>query len=116
MRALEGGDQLQTVIQPLVVVASTREMALSRIPVWEVGHSSEGSKFWVKPSSGDFERIEDLEGLVVWGTPDDVIEQIGAFMARGVDDFVFDLRLQFDEYEAALELIGQEVLPAIRAD
>ena len=108
------GRDIPKVIQPLVVIARDREDARRRIPVEEVAHSSEGSRFWVRPASGDFETLEDLRGLVVWGTPGDVADQIQEFAARGIDDFVFDFRLQYDEYPAALELVGREVLPRVR--
>lgn len=113
-----GGDRakdMYTIIQPLVVVAETREAAAARVPIDEVAHSSGGSKFWLKPESGEFRTVEDLRGLVVYGTPEDVVEQVLEFHELGIDEFIFDLRLQFDEYEKAHELIGTEVLPALKA-
>jgi probable F420-dependent oxidoreductase len=105
---------LPTIIQPLVIVARTTQEAADRLPLDLLLHSSEGSRLWVRPASGEFRSIEDLEGLVLYGSPDDVIRQSQAFIDRGIDELVFDLRLQFDEYVDALELIGKEVLPALR--
>ncbi|MQA81639.1 MAG: LLM class flavin-dependent oxidoreductase [Streptosporangiales bacterium] len=111
----ERASEMHTIIQPLVVVAPTREAAVAKVPVDEVAHSSGGAKFWLKPPSGEFRTVEDLRGLVVCGTPDDVVEQVMEFHDLGIDELVFDLRLQFDEYEDAHELLGAEVLPALRA-
>jgi probable F420-dependent oxidoreductase len=115
MREASEGRAMYSVVQPLVVLDSSREAAEARIPVTEITHSSEGAKFWVKPPSGEFKTADDLAGLVVHGSPDDIVAQILEFADREVDEFVFDLRLQFDEYEHVLEVIGSEVLPAVRS-
>ena len=76
-----------------------------------LAESSEGASHWIKPPSGKFQTIEDLEGLLIVGNPDDCAAEIEKFRARGVEHLVFDLRLQYDHYEESLELIGKEVLP-----
>lgn len=111
----EAAAGMHKIIQPLVVVAESREAAAARVPIDEVAHSSGGSKFWLKPPSGEFRTVDDLHGLVVYGTPSDVVEGVLEFAEIGIDEFVFDLRLQFDEYEKALEMIGTEVLPAVKS-
>lgn len=109
------GRHIRKVIQPLTMIDRSREAARRRIPVAQIAASSEGAKFWVRPPSGGFETAEDLEGLLLWGSPPDVVDQLRAFHRRGIDDIVFDLRLQFDEYAAVLEIIGRQILPAVRA-
>ena len=101
---------MYTIIQPLTAVAENRNRAESLVDVDAIVHSSAGAKFWVKPDSGEYRTIQDLEGLVVCGTPEDVAEQILVFDQLGIDEFIFDFRLQFEEYEEALELIGETVL------
>jgi alkanesulfonate monooxygenase SsuD/methylene tetrahydromethanopterin reductase-like flavin-dependent oxidoreductase (luciferase family) len=64
---------------------------------------------------GGFNTLEDLLGIVLAGTPDEVVEQIAMIAGYGIDHFVFDLRLQDDRFEEVLELIGSEVMPALRA-
>lgn len=103
----------RTVIQPLVVVARSREEAERLVPIEEVAGSSQGSKFWVRPESGEFRTIEDLAGLVVCGTPQQVAEQVAEFAELGIDEFIFDFRLQYAAYEDVLELVGEEVLPLL---
>ena len=106
----EKAERMLTIIQPLVVVAEDRKRAESLVPIQEVAHSSAGAKNWIKPESGEYRTIQDLEGLVVCGTPDDVVEQIMAFDELGIDEFIFDFRLQYEDYEEILELVGETVL------
>ena len=99
---------------PVIFLDESREAARSKIDVHALAHSSEGSDRWLKPASGDFERIEDLEGLLIAGSVDECLAEILKFKERGVDEFVFDLRLQFDNYEEILDRIGLELLPRLK--
>ncbi len=73
-------------------------------------------KWWAKPPSGRFETADDIEGSLIAGTPGEVVEQVGRFAAVGVEHLVFDLRMNFDRWFASVELLGREVLPALRTD
>jgi alkanesulfonate monooxygenase SsuD/methylene tetrahydromethanopterin reductase-like flavin-dependent oxidoreductase (luciferase family) len=97
-----------TVIQPLVIVDDTYEKAARRVPIRQVAESSEGARFWVAPASGEFRTIADLRGLVMCGTPEDVVSQLADFRDRGIDEVVLDFRLQFGEYDAVLSAVGVE--------
>ena len=102
-------------VVPPTTIAETEEEA------WE-GTSVDGllawangrGKWWVKPESGRFETAEDLEGSLIAGTPDQVIEQTARFEQAGVDHLVFDLRLSFDRWMGSIDLLGRHVLPALR--
>jgi hypothetical protein len=48
------------------------------------------------------------------GNIDECFEEIAKFAARGVDEMVFDVRLQFDRYEEIIEEIGSALLPKLR--
>jgi probable F420-dependent oxidoreductase len=96
---------------PIVRIDKDRARARADIDVAALAGSSEGTPHWIKPPSGKFETIEDLEGLLVVGNPDDCAAEIEKFRRRGVEHFVFDLRLQYHRYEEALKLIGAELLP-----
>lgn len=70
---------------------------------------------WFKKRDGtEFSTVEDTEGVLVIGTPDDVADKIREYHSWGVDHFVFDLRFTFDELDYCLDLIGEEVLPQLR--
>jgi alkanesulfonate monooxygenase SsuD/methylene tetrahydromethanopterin reductase-like flavin-dependent oxidoreductase (luciferase family) len=110
----ERGRRLRWGAIPIVCVDEDRKRAFDRVDVPALAGSSEGSANWIKPASGEFRTPEDLEGLLVAGDPSDVVREIRKFEARGIDQFVFDLRLQFDSYEDKVELIAREVLPSFR--
>lgn len=69
-----------------------------------------------KPVRGDKEdfTIEELEGYLIWGEPEEICEYVERFIEMGVDQITFDMRAFFDEYEERLELIGDEVIPQFR--
>lgn len=116
LRALgeEAGKQMRVGAIPLVFLDESRAKARAKLDVPALAHSSEGSLRWIKPASGDFSTVEDLEGLLIAGSPDECLAEIAKFRERGVDELIFDLRLQFDQYEEKLELLATAVLPAAR--
>jgi len=71
-------------------------------------------KWWVKPTSGEFATVEDIEGSLIAGNPDEVIEQVKRFQEAGVEHLVFDLRLTYERWFSSIELLGRHVLPAFR--
>jgi alkanesulfonate monooxygenase SsuD/methylene tetrahydromethanopterin reductase-like flavin-dependent oxidoreductase (luciferase family) len=112
--AAAGGRPRPTVAAiPTTSVAATREEALSRVNVPGLLKWANNAKFWVKPPSGTFADIADIEGVLVYGTPDDIVEQVKRIAAAGVDHLVFDFRLSFDRWEEQMELLGAEVLPRL---
>ena len=117
MRGLvvENGWAMPTVgVVPPTTIAETEEEAWSGTSVegllkW----ANERGKWWVKPPSGVFETAEDIEGSLIAGTPDQVVAQTARFAEVGVEHLVFDLRLSFDRWHASIDLLGNEVLPAL---
>jgi alkanesulfonate monooxygenase SsuD/methylene tetrahydromethanopterin reductase-like flavin-dependent oxidoreductase (luciferase family) len=116
--AAEAGRSVPTIaIIPPTAIAKTREAALTGLNVkgllrW----ANERGKWWVKPPSGKFETIEDIEGSLIAGAPDDVVEEVKKFEAVGVEHLVFDFRLRFDEWFSSIELLGTKVLPQLRKE
>jgi alkanesulfonate monooxygenase SsuD/methylene tetrahydromethanopterin reductase-like flavin-dependent oxidoreductase (luciferase family) len=106
---------------PTVGVVPPTSIAPTEAAAWE-GTSVEGllrwanerGKWWVKPPSGTFETAEDIEGSLIVGTPDQVIDQTRKFADVGVEHLVFDLRLSFDRWFESIELLGTAVLPELR--
>jgi alkanesulfonate monooxygenase SsuD/methylene tetrahydromethanopterin reductase-like flavin-dependent oxidoreductase (luciferase family) len=111
----ESGKRIKVSIQPLVTVATSYDQAAARVPISDMGPSRDAARWWHYPPSGSFETIADLEGLNVVGTPDQVAEEVHKFAVRNVDEFILDLRLQFDDFDQALELFGTQVLPQFRS-
>jgi len=110
----ETGRKITRSIIPLVKVDKNRERARADLPIEALAGSSEASKTWIMPEGG-FTELDQLRGIVAAGTPEEIIDQVVEIASRGIDHFVFDLRMQHDTFEETLELIGNEVLPALKA-
>lgn len=108
------GKQLKVGVSSLVKIDQDRDRARQGIDVHAIATASSASHTWVKPASGDFRTVEDLEGLLIVGTPEDVVRQIHKFADRGIEHFIFDVRFQFDRYTEVAQLIAEEVLPHLR--
>ena len=67
-----------------------------------------------KPVSGGRTdlQLDDLEGYLIWGTPDDIRRYVARFVDIGVQHIVFDMRSSFEQFEESLQILGEEVLPA----
>lgn len=102
-------------IIPTTSVEATREKALSTVNVPGLLEWANNSRFWVKPPSGAFETVGDLSGVLIAGTPDDVVEQCLELAASGVEHLVFDVRLKFEQWYEQIEMLGEEVVPRVRA-
>ncbi|MGH9356411.1 MAG: hypothetical protein ACRD10_09805 [Terriglobia bacterium] len=76
--------------------------------------SAQKQKFWVTPASGSFSKAEDLEGSLIAGSPQDVVNEVRKYLEVGIDHLVFDLRFRFDDWGRSVELLGKEVLPQLR--
>ena len=110
-----GREMLPTGAIPITTVAGDREASLSGVNV--PGLINEGNRakpWWVKPPSGNFSKIEDIEGLLLWGTPDDVAAVTRKYEEAGLDHIVYDLRFRFEDWDEQIDLLGREVLPQLR--
>jgi alkanesulfonate monooxygenase SsuD/methylene tetrahydromethanopterin reductase-like flavin-dependent oxidoreductase (luciferase family) len=111
----EAGRPLPTpAVIPPTSVEATREEALADVNVPGLLAWANNAKYWVKPPSGKFETWEDLEGTLIAGNPDDVVEECRKFEAAGCEHLVFDFRFKFDRFFEQIELLGREVLPHLR--
>lgn len=109
------GKRMPTVgVIPPTSIEGSREEALSYVNVPGLLAWANRSKWSVKPPSGAFETVDDLEGQLIAGTPDDAVRECKKFEANGVEHLVFDLRFKFNKWFEQLELIGNEVLPQLR--
>jgi alkanesulfonate monooxygenase SsuD/methylene tetrahydromethanopterin reductase-like flavin-dependent oxidoreductase (luciferase family) len=105
---------ISTAVMPFTSVAKTRDSALSKINVKSL--IDEANKFttWVKPSSGIFSSLEDIRGFILAGTPLDIVRESRAYEDAGVNHIVYDLRFRYDDWLEQIDLLGQEVLPALK--
>jgi hypothetical protein len=67
-----------------------------------------------EPPDGPAGNLQDLDGWVIAGPPDVIIEGVRSFQDAGAHHFVFDLRARFDDWEDCIALLGEDVLPKLR--
>jgi alkanesulfonate monooxygenase SsuD/methylene tetrahydromethanopterin reductase-like flavin-dependent oxidoreductase (luciferase family) len=112
----EAGKKRPTIaVIPPTSIERSREEALKDINVPGLLAWANKAKFAVKPPSGTFETVDDLEGQLIAGNPDEAVEACRKFEAAGVEHLVFDFRFKFDKWFDQIELLGSEVLPKLRA-
>jgi alkanesulfonate monooxygenase SsuD/methylene tetrahydromethanopterin reductase-like flavin-dependent oxidoreductase (luciferase family) len=99
---------------PPTSVEATREEALRDVNVEGLLAWANNAKYWVKPPSGRFETWEDLEGTLIAGSPEDVVEECLKFEEAGCEHLVFDFRFKFDRFFEQIQMLGEEVLPRLR--
>jgi alkanesulfonate monooxygenase SsuD/methylene tetrahydromethanopterin reductase-like flavin-dependent oxidoreductase (luciferase family) len=99
---------------PPTSIEATRDEALKYVNIPGLLAWANKAKFAVKPPSGVFETVEDLEGQLIVGSPDEAVEQCKKFEETGVEHLVFDFRFKFDKWYEQIEMLGSEVLPKLR--
>ena len=100
---------------PVTSIGATREDGLHRLNVPGLIKNANNQRFWLKPASGEFTKIEELDGSILAGTAEDVAEGVSRYMEIGCDLLVFDLRFRFADWLDQIRLIAEEVLPRVGA-
>jgi alkanesulfonate monooxygenase SsuD/methylene tetrahydromethanopterin reductase-like flavin-dependent oxidoreductase (luciferase family) len=100
-------------VMPLTSIAKDKETALRHVDVKGLLHEANKNSTWVKPAGGTFATLDDIHGLILAGTPDDIVRQTRAYQAVGADLVVFDLRFRYADWYQQIDLLGNEVLPAL---
>src|SRR5688500_18453171 len=98
---------------PVTTIADSREEALSTLDVPGLAKNANAQKFWVRPPSGEFTSIEELEGSILAGTPDDVAADVRRYEALGAELVIFDLRMRFGDWLEQIERLSDEVIPRV---
>lgn len=96
-------------VSPYVVPARTLEEGLQHINLPAL--LDESSMLYGE----SFATYDDLDGAAIVGPPSVIAEEVRKSQDLGVQHFVFDLRPVFDHFEEGLILLGEEVLPELRA-
>jgi len=113
--AQEQGKVMPTVaVIPPTSIEETREEALGHVNVPGLLAWANKAKFAVRPPSGVFETVEDLEGQLIVGSPQEAVAEIKKFRDLGTEHLVFDFRFKFDRFFDQIKLLGHEVLPHLR--
>jgi alkanesulfonate monooxygenase SsuD/methylene tetrahydromethanopterin reductase-like flavin-dependent oxidoreductase (luciferase family) len=108
-----GRAMVTTGVMPLTSVGKDKATALAHVNVKGLIDEANRNATWVKPAAGSFSTLDDIEGLILAGTPEEIIDQTRAFQDAGADLVVFDLRFRYRDWYQQIELLGERVLPHI---
>jgi alkanesulfonate monooxygenase SsuD/methylene tetrahydromethanopterin reductase-like flavin-dependent oxidoreductase (luciferase family) len=114
LSADKGRSRPTIAVIPPTSIEATREEALKDVNIPGLLAWANKAKFAVKPPSGTFETVDDLEGQLIVGNPEEAVAECKKFEALGVEHLVFDFRFKFDKWFEQIELLGSEVLPKLR--
>jgi alkanesulfonate monooxygenase SsuD/methylene tetrahydromethanopterin reductase-like flavin-dependent oxidoreductase (luciferase family) len=105
---------ISAAVMPFTSIANDREAALSGVNIESL--IAEANKFptWVKPASGTFCELDDIRGFILAGTAADIASETCAYEEAGADHIVYDLRFRYADWLEQIDLLGKEVLPALR--
>lgn len=110
-----GRHRVTAAVMPLTSIANDRATALSHVHVQALLAEAKRNATWVKPAGGSFSTLEDIKGLILAGTASDIVRETRAFQSAGAELIVFDLRFRYRDWFQQIELLGELVLPEIRA-
>lgn len=98
---------------PVTSIDIDSEAAIQRLNVAGLIKNANAQKFWLRPESGEFTRIEELDGSILVGTPDDVVRGIQRYQEIGCDLLIIDFRMRFGDLLEQLETFAAEVMPRV---
>jgi alkanesulfonate monooxygenase SsuD/methylene tetrahydromethanopterin reductase-like flavin-dependent oxidoreductase (luciferase family) len=111
--AKQGKPMIMTGAVPVTSIDVTTKAAVDRMNVPGLLKNASAQKFWLKPESGEFTKIEELDGSILAGTPDDIVRGIQRYQEIGCDLLVFDFRMRFPDWLGQIETLAREVLPRV---
>lgn len=109
----QGRPAVMTGAVPVTSIDQTSNSAVERLNVPGLINNANKQKFWVKPESGEFTRVEELEGSILAGTPDDIVDGVRRYQEIGCDLLIFDFRMRFPDWLEQVEVLASEVLPRV---
>jgi hypothetical protein len=113
MCADQGKPMILTGAVPVTSIDDSFQAAAARMNVPGLVKNANAQKFWLKPPSGEFTKIEELDGSILAGSPDDIVRGVRRYQELGCDLLIFDLRMRFPDYLQQIEVLAKEVLPRV---
>ena len=102
---------------PITSIDKNRDVALSKVNT--KGLINEGNspskKTWSNPNPAPFPRSRTSKGCSWPELPADIARDTKRYEEAGLNHIVFDLRFRYADWYEQIDLLGQEVLPAVRA-
>ncbi|TMB62632.1 MAG: LLM class flavin-dependent oxidoreductase [Chloroflexi bacterium] len=113
MCAEQSKPMIMTGAVPVTSIDDSYKSATERMNVPGLIKNANAQKFWIKPKSGEFTSIEELDGSILAGTPDDIVKGVQRYQELGCDLLIFDFRMRFPDYLEQIEILAKEVLPRV---
>jgi alkanesulfonate monooxygenase SsuD/methylene tetrahydromethanopterin reductase-like flavin-dependent oxidoreductase (luciferase family) len=113
MCAEQGRPMIMTGAVPVTSIDDSFDKATQRMNVPGLIKNANAQKFWIKPRSGAFSKIEELDGSILAGSPDDIVRGVQRYQELGCDLLIFDFRMRFPDYLEQIEILANEVLPRV---
>lgn len=113
--AEQGRSMIMTGAVPITSVGNTTEAALAKLNQAGLIKNANNQRFWVKPESGEFKTMADLDGSVLVGTPAEVARGVERYLKIGADLLIFDFRFRFADWLEQIETLVNDVLPKVDA-
>lgn len=110
----QGKPMIMTGAVPVTSIDDSFAAATKRVNVPGLIKNANAQKFWVKPKSGEFTTIEELDGSILMGSPDDIVRGVQRYQEIGCDLLVFDFRMRFPDWLQQIEILAKEVLPRVQ--
>ncbi len=98
---------------PVTSIHTDRATARDMLNVPGLLNNANNQRFWLRPESGAFTAIEELDGSILAGTPDDVVAGIQRYQEIGCDLLIFDFRMRFADWTAQITALAGDVLPRV---
>jgi len=100
---------------PVTSIDGSFASATGRMNVPGLIKNANAQKFWVKPEGGEFTSIEELDGSILAGSPDDIVRGVQRYQEIGCDLLIFDFRMRFPDWLEQIRILATEVLPKVSA-
>lgn len=113
MTAEQGKPMIMTGAVPVTSIDGSREVALGKLNVPGLINNANNQRFWVKPESGEFSTIDELDGSILAGTPDDIVAGVQRYQELGADLIIFDFRFRYADWLEQIETLARDVFPKL---
>jgi len=109
----QGKPMIWTGAVPVTSIDTSFEAATARMNVPGLIKNANAQKFWLKPDGGEFTRIDELDGSILAGSPDDIVAGVQKYQEIGADLLIFDFRMRFPDWKEQMTILAEEVLPKV---
>lgn len=111
--AEQGKPMIMTGAVPVTSIDDSYAAATKRMNVPGLIKNANAQKFWLKPEGGEFTTIEELDGSILAGSPDDIVRGVQRYQEIGADLIIFDFRMRFPDWLQQIEILAKEVFPKV---